>query len=114
MRRQTTLFVLGRRGRTGSSLPRGFRSIAIAGARNSAFPLTAARSLSPEDGEWEAGAERLPSKQPGTALRSQHVRGRRRVLTLLAAAGEEVRPVWIGEAVVALRQLPGLRLVVDA
>src|SRR4249919_3639923 len=47
-------------------------------------------------------------------LRPQRVRGRRRVLTLVAASGEEVRPVWIGEAIVALRQLSDLRRTVDA
>jgi hypothetical protein len=48
------------------------------------------------------------------SLRPQRVRRRRRVLTLVAASGEEVRPVWIGEAVVALRQLSDLRRTVRA
>ncbi len=57
-------------------------------------------------GEWYVGQD--------APLRPQHIRGRRRVLTLIAASGEEVRPVWIGEAVVALRQLSDLRRTVDA
>src|SRR5215467_11500643 len=61
-----------------------------------------------------ATAEWRVVSRAGIPLGPQHVRGRRRVLTLIAACGEEVRPVWIGEAIVALRQLSDLRRTVDA
>src|SRR5262245_52721857 len=47
-------------------------------------------------------------------LRPQHICGRVRVLTLVAAPGEEIGPVRVGEAVVALWKPSNLRRPVDA